>query len=72
MGMPQLSQLDVVVMIFSSVGWYAIRVGTLDQGAHRGIQRIGLTRWQPGHGAGEQVDAEHLAIPAQGAPQPRR
>jgi hypothetical protein len=41
-------------------------VGTLDQGAHRGVQRIGLTRWQPGHGAGEQGDAEHLPIPAQG------
>src|SRR5262245_19843907 len=53
-GMPQLSQLDVVVMAVSFVRWLAVRASALDQGAYRRVQFVGLARWQPGHGGGEQ------------------
>src|SRR5215468_2074796 len=66
MGMPQLSQLELVLMSVSSVRSCLIWLGTLDQRAHADDQRIGLSRRQPGNGLSEQVSAEHVAIPAQG------
>src|SRR5499433_3220100 len=68
-GMPQLSQAGVVLMMYSlgSAGRSRGRSCRLNERAERAQERIGLIWVHPGQRVGEQVCAEYLALAVQGS-----
>jgi hypothetical protein len=68
MGIPQLSHAAVVVIGSSS--WVnpgvLVRGGLADQGTEAGYEVLDLAGRQPGHGAGQHLDAQYLPVAAKG------